>query len=322
MIENHISILGKTVELIKRPADKLKGINMGEKLTFDFFDGLFRGEELLFVKPKSVNPTPRKCALVSERLMQLFGLPVVFILAPGPGYERQRLLEKDVYFIMSDKYANLPMLVAMEKVTSRKIPDRLTPVAQYILLYHLEIENINGKSTKAIASLMPYSYESVSIGLTCLADVGLCEKVAIDVRSNAIRFKSAGKLLWEEAGKYLIDPVEKKIYCDALNAEKKFPVCGINALAHYSMLNRDPEKWIMMTSGEYRQSMSDDYLVNPNEFDGDMIIEIWKYPVVSNKNNTAEWVDPLSLVLSMKKDYDPRVEEEIEQIISNFKWLV
>ena len=84
MIDNHISILGKTVELIKRPADKLKGINMGEKLTFDFFDGHFRGEELLFVKPKTVNPTPRKCALVSERLMQLFGLPVVFILAPGP----------------------------------------------------------------------------------------------------------------------------------------------------------------------------------------------------------------------------------------------
>ncbi|MDE6562277.1 MAG: hypothetical protein K2K75_12915 [Muribaculaceae bacterium] len=322
MIGNHISILGKAVDLIKRPSDKLKGINMGEKLTFDFFDGFFKGEELLFVKPKGVNPTPKKCAIISERLMQLFGIPVVFILAPGPGYERQRLLEKNVYFIMSDKYANLPMLVAMEKVTSRKIPDRLTPVAQYILLYHLEIENINGKSTKAIASLMPYSYESVSIGLTCLADVGLCEKVAIDVRSNAIRFKSAGKLLWEEAGKYLIDPVEKKIYCDALNAEKKFPVCGINALAHYSMLNRDPEKWIMMTSGEYRQSMSDDYLVNPNEFDGDIIIEIWKYPVVSNKNNTAEWVDPLSLVLSMKKDYDPRVEEEIEQIISNFKWLV
>lgn len=320
MMDNHISILGKRVELVKRSSDKLKGINMGEKLTFDFFDGLFRGEELLFVKPKGSNPTPKKCALVSERLTQLFGCPVVFILTPGPGYERQRLLEKDVYFIMSDKYANLPMLVAMEKVTKRKIPDRLTPVAQYILLYHLQIEDINGKSTKAIASLMPYSYESVSIGLTCLADVGLCEKVAMDSRSKAIRFKSIGKLLWEEAGKYLIDPVEKKIFCDGLNAEREFPICGINALAHYSMLNRDPEKWIMMTAGEYRQSMANDIVVNPNEFDGNIIIEIWKYPVVRRKDIMAEWVDPLSLVLSMKKDEDPRVEEETEQIIKNFKW--
>ncbi|MDE5847319.1 MAG: hypothetical protein K2H71_08210 [Muribaculaceae bacterium] len=320
MTESHINILGKTIELVKRPTDKLKGINMGEKLTFDFFDGLFRGEELLFVKPKGGNPTPRKCALVSERLMQLFGLPVVFILQPGPGYERQRLLEKDVYFIMSDKYANLPMLVAMEKVTTRKIPERLTPVAQYILLYHLEIENIEGKSIKAIASLMPYSYESVSIGLTCLADVGLCEKVPIDTRSKAIHFKSAGKLLWEEAGKYLIDPVDRKIYCDGLNVEKEFPECGINALAHYSMLNRDPEKWLMMTAGEYRQSIDDGSIINSNELDGDIIIEIWKYPVVSRRETTVEWVDPLSLVLSLKKDDDPRVEEETEHIINNFKW--
>ena len=35
-----------------------------------------------------------------------------------------------------------------------------TPVAQYLLLYHLQVESIAGKSTKAIASLMPYSYES------------------------------------------------------------------------------------------------------------------------------------------------------------------
>ena len=68
MTESHINILGKKIELVKRPPDKLKGINMGEKLTFDFFDGLFRGENMLFVKPKGSNPTPRKCAFVSRFL--------------------------------------------------------------------------------------------------------------------------------------------------------------------------------------------------------------------------------------------------------------
>lgn len=320
MVDNNISILGKTVELVKRPSDKLKGINVGEKLTFDFFDGQFRGIEMLFVKPKGNNPTPRKCALVSERLMQLFGLPVVFILSPGLGYERQRLLEKEVYFIMSDRYANLPMLVAMEKVTSRKIPERLTPVAQYILLYHLEVESLDGKLTKTIASLMPYSYESVSIGLTCLADLGLCEKEAIDSKSKAISFKSSGKHLWENAGKFLIDPVEKRIYCDGLVTDSKFPTCGINALAHYSMLNPDPEKWVMMTIKEYRENNGEGLMINPNEFDGDTVIEVWKYPIVSRKDESPEWVDQLSLVLSLRKDEDPRVEEETEQIINNFKW--
>lgn len=34
MDDNIISILGKTVELVKRPSDKLKRINMGEKAHF------------------------------------------------------------------------------------------------------------------------------------------------------------------------------------------------------------------------------------------------------------------------------------------------
>lgn len=320
MTNNNISILGKPVELVKRSSDMLKGINMGEKLMFDFYNGQFRGVEMLFVKPKGKNPTPRKCELVAERLVQIFGLPVVFILSPGPGYERQRLLEKNVYFIMSDRYANLPMLVAMEKVTTRKTPERLTPVAQYMLLYHLEIESLDGKSTKSIASLMPYSYASVSIGLTCLADLGLCEKVATDSKSNAIRFVCSPEQLWNESKNFFINPVEKRIYCDGLATDRKFPTCGINALAHYTMLNPEPEKWVMMTIKEYRETSAAGLVVNQNEYDGKIIIEVWKYPVVRRKDEAVEWVDPLSLVLSLKKDDDPRVEEEVERIINNFKW--
>ena len=140
--DTHLIISGLTMPLKKRSADRLAGINMGEKLSFVFYDGTFKGTDMLFVKPKGKNPTPRKCELVTERMFQLFQLPVVFILSSGPTYERQRLMEKGVYFVMPDKYANLPMLVALEKVTNKKIPDKLTPVAQYLLLYHLQINSI------------------------------------------------------------------------------------------------------------------------------------------------------------------------------------
>lgn len=318
--DTHLIISGLTMPLKKRSADRLAGINMGEKLSFVFYDGTFKGTDMLFVKPKGKNPTPRKCELVTERMFQLFQLPVVFILSSGPTYERQRLMEKGVYFVMSDKYANLPMLVALERVTNKKIPDKLTPVAQYLLLYHLQIDSIEGKSTKAIASIMPYSYESVSIGLSCLTDIGLCEKVAIDWRSKAIKFKSTGRKLWEYAWKYLINPVERRYFCDGIKMSQRFPVCGINALSHYTMLNPDPEQWIVMSAKEYREINSEGKVINPNEFDGETIIEIWKYPVVSRLESSPEWVDRLSLALSLRADEDPRVEEEIEQMINNFKW--
>lgn len=321
MIDPQIIISGRPIPLVERNTARLKGVNMGEKLSFDFYDGTFRGVAMLFVRPKGKNPTPRKCNIVAKRMSQLFRLPVVFILSPGPTYERQRLLEKDVYFVMSDKYANLPMFVALERVPTGKVPDKLTPVAQYLLLYHLQIESIEGKSTKAIASRMPYSYESVSVGLTCLTDIGLCEKVAIDWRSKAIRFKSAGKSLWEAAAEYLINPVERSFFSDGVETLRRFPGCGINALSHYTMLNPDSEQWIMMSANEYRQIFREGKVINPNEFDGETIIEIWKYPAVSRPEVSPEWVDRLSLALSLRADEDPRVEEEVEKMINYFQWL-
>ena len=94
--DTQLIISGLSIPLIKRAADKLEGINMGEKLPFDFYNGAFNGVDMLFVKPKGKNPTPKKCELVATRMSQLFKLPVVFILSPSPTYERQRLLEKGV----------------------------------------------------------------------------------------------------------------------------------------------------------------------------------------------------------------------------------
>ncbi|MDE5647548.1 MAG: hypothetical protein K2I57_07000, partial [Muribaculaceae bacterium] len=66
-----LNIIGQNIQLFKRSADELKGLNVGEKLSLDFYNGNFRDTDILFVKPKGANPTPRKCAIISERLSQL-----------------------------------------------------------------------------------------------------------------------------------------------------------------------------------------------------------------------------------------------------------
>lgn len=86
------------------------------------------------------------------------------------------------------------------------------------------------------------------------------------------------------------------------------------------MLNRDREEMIMMTSKEYRAVKSADVMENPNIYDGNYIIEVWKYPVVAKKDCKNLWVDRFSLVLSLRDDDDPRVEIEVERIISEQKW--
>lgn len=311
-------ILGKRVRLSPRQKAGLKGFTIGEKIAYRFFDGEYQGVSLLFVKPKGDNPTPRECDITGRRLSGITGLPAVFILHPGPTYERQRLMDKGVYFIMSERYAYLPMVVALEKTANRKKATVLTPVAQFLLLYHLEVGSIEGLSASEIAPLVPYSYASVTLGITCLTDLGLCKKLQQGQRNKVVHFELKGSDLWKQARPYLQSPVVKLVYCDRLNGTEA-PICGINALAHYTMLNSESEQTVMMTKDEYNQAKKADLIENENNYDGQVAIEIWKYPVVSK--NHPQWVDKLSLAISLKDDDDPRVEKEVERLISEMTWM-
>ena len=315
-----LSILGRIVPLQQRTKSQLKGINIGESLTFSFFDGEIYGMNLLFLKPTKNNPKPLECSITAERMQTIFGLPVVFILSPGPSYERQRLIDKGVYFVMGDRFAFLPTLVANERIRKTRPAKRLSLVAQYTLLYHLQIESLEGLSAREMTDKLPYSYESITLGLTCLEDLALCEKISIGSKAKLIHFLAKGRELWEKAQNYLINPVEKRLFCDAINSDTNYSNCSINALSHYSWLNPDDNRMIMMRKKDLQNLTSNNSLLNMNEFDGKVMIEVWKYPVVSSPGQTSEWVDKLSLVISLRDDPDARVEGEVERVINEIEW--
>lgn len=320
MALEEINILHRKIRLDTCNKERLKGISVGEKLSYTFYEGKYQDTTMMFLEPRKGNPTPKECEITSGRIMALLGVPVVFILKPGPTYERQRLTDKGVYFVMSDKYAHLPMLIALEKTSDRKTASMLTPVAQYILLYHLQEKSLEGLSAKEIAKQIPYSYESTTLGITCMEDLGLCEKVLAGQRTKQIHFTKKGLELWRNAEAFFISPLEQRIYCDALHSKKKFPVCGVNALAHYTWLNPDPEKMIMLTNKEYSTLKNSGILENPNAYDGSIIIEVWKYPAIVSASENVQWVDRLSLAITLAKDNDPRIEKEVERMINDIEW--
>ena len=315
-----IAILGRPIQLQERSKAQMEGATIGDLLTYKFYDGEFHGMPLLFAEPKGKVATPRCLSVTANNLTSLLQLPIVFLLPACPAYERQRLIDKDVYFVVSEKYVHLPMLLANERVRKTKQAKALTPVAQYLLLYHLQIGSIEGMAARDIEDKIPYSYASSTLGLTCLEDLGLCKKVAEASKRKVIHFDMKGMNLWEQAQPFLVNPVEERIYCDGLLSDDSFPECGINALAHYTRLNPDPERTIMMSVKQLRNFKSSEALVRPNEFDGNIIIEAWKYPPVTAIGVKAEWVDKLSLAISLREDEDPRVEGEVERLINETEW--
>ena len=311
----NIVILGRTIRLQERSKAQMKGATVGDLIAYRFYDGVYLGVPLLFAEPKGEVASPHNLSITAGNLTSLFNLPTVFLLASCPAYERQRLIDKNVFFVVSEKYAHLPMLVANERIRRTKIAKTLTPVAQYILLYHLQVESLEGMAALDMEGKLPYAYTSITLGITCLTDLGLCEKVADGSKRKVMRFQKAGKELWERALPLLVNPVEQKIYCDEFLSKASFPVCGINALAHYTRLNPDPERIIMMGMERFRELKASGALVRPNEFDGNVVIEAWKYPPVAKMGETPQWVDKLSLALSLHDDDDPRVEKEVELMI-------
>jgi hypothetical protein len=64
-------------------------------------------------------------------------------------------------------------------------------------------------------------------------------------------------------------------------------------------------------------------LVNPNEFEANYALEVWKYnplTIVKELPEDLSAVDPLSLLLSMKTSSDERVQMALDQIPVKVLW--
>jgi hypothetical protein len=71
----------------------------------------------------------------------------------------------------------------------------------------------------------------------------------------------------------------------------------------------------MMTVKQLRDFRNSGTLVRPNEFDGNIIIEAWKYPPVTKIGTESEWGDRLSLAVSLRDNDDARVQGELTRLI-------
>ena len=88
-----IAILGRPIQLQERSKAQMKGVTIGEMLSYKFYDGEFHGMPLLFAEPKDKVATPRNLSVTANNLTSLFQLPTVFLLPTCPAYELQRLID-------------------------------------------------------------------------------------------------------------------------------------------------------------------------------------------------------------------------------------
>ncbi|MBO6170236.1 MAG: hypothetical protein J6O51_09765 [Bacteroidales bacterium] len=298
-----VDIDGNILDLNQVEKTRLKGLWAEAKWTFDYYECSFGGRDFMVPSLKQGKEvTPLQLEHYAYRLDSFFSKPIVFLLPRAPRYQRVRYAERGIFYIMPDKgYARLPFLYTGKKMSDRTRAKRLTPVAQYLLLSHLQFESLDGKTLSEISSLVPQSYLTVSRAVTTLEDIGLGFSDRFG-KTKVLHFKFIGKDLWEKAQPYLVSPILTVRYYDAFDGSGL--IGGINALAHYSHLN--PEE--MQTLVLERNLVPEDIGLE----DGRYRIEVWKYPPIGG----GPWVDRLSLALSLQENKDERVQKEIELMIN------
>lgn len=308
------------VELFNNPLDtntvtrkylQRKGIPPDVWMSFEVAQTSYKGQSMLLLKQiVDQSYTPKQLRYFSDCLSREFGMPVSFVFDSMPYYLRERLFEKNIYFIVSNKYVFLPSLFINSASQDTKPHTVLTTAAQYLLLYHLQKSSLDGFAAQDIAACTPLQYTTVTRAIKVLAELGLCRITKDALRFKRIWFDASGASLYKMATPYLVSPVKAVYYCDAVPQKHNMLLAGVSALSRYTMLNDEETTTYALDFQTFSTCKSDFSFLNPIE--GRYKIEVWNYsPIPSEK----ETVDKLSLALSMKDYDDPRIEKEKKLMI-------
>lgn len=301
-----VNIAGISIPLRTWSKDELKGLPVIYSFSYHFYDFSFRESQMILLESGKEPSTPTAYRKVADRIGEQFGRPVVFYFDNLVYYQRKRLVEHGVYYICGERDVFLPMLLASQ-VKKKKASAKLSAAAQYLLMFHLQVESIDHRPIQELAKALPYSYISIAKAVQNLEELGLCRSGRDSVGNKSIEFGLSGKELWEKAKTFMASPVKERFYCTGL-PDGHFPASGISALSIYSHLAPDSEQ----TIAAYAKDWKKEQFENLNTFEGPYIVEFWRYPAAGAKS-----VDKLSLYLALENNPDPRVHKELEFVFES-----
>jgi DNA-binding MarR family transcriptional regulator len=254
-----------------------------------------------------------KCADLNgavKEIKQQLGSDVVLCLDAMDSVMRRALINARTAFIIPDKQVYLPFLYTVLNdrgmhSNTKTENEVLSPSAQMLILFHLQVKSLNNMSLREVASVLGYSAKTVSVILPELVDKELCD-IENDGRQKRLRFATESrKELWQKSKPFLQTPVKRVAYTDELPNADMFRYSYDAAMSNYSFLAQPRQMTIAVSSGAVKQIS-----LHPTE--GVYRVEVWKYD--PTKLSLGEYVDMLSLILSYKGSDDERIAKEIEQL--------
>lgn len=253
-----------------------------------------------------------------EAIQTKLGATVVLVLPQIRSFERRRLIQKQVPFIVPHRQMYMPMLLTdlRENFPARTDGEMksMSWVAQVVVLRHLFSHDITERPLAHIAGILGYTPMAISQAVDELVSLGLCERIRIG-REKRIRFRGMPPELWRTALPYMRNPVKKTLFASEFDEQIKTSLrAGVTALSERTDILSNAVLTVALSEIELRKAREQNRIeITELEEDAQAIIESWAYSPRALAIGAA--VDPLSLFLCFRDDPDERVQAALEQLV-------
>ena len=246
-------------------------------------------------------PPLRTLRTQMDKLAQIADRPAVFVTGALASYERKRLVEQKIPFVVPGNQLYLPDLGIDLREYFRQPQEEVTgftPATQALFIAALlrkEWQSI-WQPTGLIKTL-GYTTMTLTRAIRELTGAGLIA-ARHERGARRLQVNHPPTQAWEHAMPYLRTPVRRMEWVDGqLVKDLEAPIAGLSALAFYSMLVEPAQPVHAASLAQWRRAQEAGVRHELVPAPRAVQWQIWSYPPSLLPN--SEMVDPLSLTLSL-----------------------
>ncbi len=310
--------------LVIHPWKKEKKIPFFLRELYGFYQGSILEKPCLFlvvrgedeISPATLNKH------IKQLEMEWTGF-CVYVRPRISSYNRKRLIEKHIPFIIPDNQMYLPEFCIDLRERFRKTPKIkkvLSSAAQTVCIYVLLHKDKEKFMPSELAKELNYSRMTMTRVFNELESMHI-GKMIRKGKERLLYFENDRYPLWEQIKSVMSNPVNKTMLLKQHGKEeikKLGSISGLTALGMYSMLNQ-PKLPVYAISKENWKNFANfpsmEEVFSPDE--ADIELQIWEYnPKLFAKEGL---IDPFSLFLNLRESKDERIEAALENLMEKMK---
>ena len=301
--------------------NELRGVPAFLATGYRFHLWRFMGQGITFAESEhaSADISAAELHQQAQQLASHLGRPIVFVFPSLGTYQRNRLVQLGVAFVVPGVQLFIPPFASLTERFLRPVTvGKLFAAAQVVVLYQLLRRPEEGSRLKQWADWLGYSAMTMSEARRDLIAAGLCEREP-GAKARGLRFLAKGRALWDKARPVLRSPVNRVLWVQFDKLPEKFVPAGISALSKQSLLEEDAVQTYACRDLLCRFLVEEGKLrVVEHEDEGRARVERWRYdPTLLAKGGV---VDPLSLYLSLADSADERVRLAADELLEQMAW--